>query len=112
MQTRSRLNRDDNKKEGAELRTEDDHYGGKNSETRKMNNVAAVESLKSSPPLPYPRAPQRTSLGASVLISRSYHYFRGGLFFLSLMSFAPFCSVIQKLRQPETMRREREKIIN
>ena len=93
------------------MRAEDDHYDSKNSETRKMNNVAAVESLKSSPPLPYPRAPQRTSLDASVLISRSYHYFRGGLF-LSLMSFAPFCSVIQKLRQPETMRREREKIIN
>ena len=34
------------------MRTEDDHYGGKNSETRKMNNVAAVESLKSSPPFP------------------------------------------------------------
>ena len=93
------------------MRTEDDHYDGKNSETRKMNNVAAVESLKSSPS-PLTNSPQRTSLGASVLISRSYHYFRGGLFFLSLMSFAPFCSVIQKLRQPETMRGEREKIIN
>ena len=59
--------------------------------------------------------PLRTSLRVSVLISplssSSYHYFRGGLF-LSLMSFAPFCSVIQKEEAAAAWNNEKEKIIN
>ena len=76
------------------MRTEDDHYDGKNSETRKMNNVAAVESLKSSPPL-------QTALSvraAEDIVRR----FRSDFSFLPLfprwsLLFIPdeFCAVLQ-----------------